>query len=101
MIDHIWYYSMRIYFGIREIEFEIRLTHNSKHTYIHRHADEMHQLIEKPFVCARVYIMELKIKVNTYYQYLLYIFTIMDLSSGVLHIIHHSSVQGESTPNLL
>ena len=62
----------------------------------------MHQLIENAFVYVQVYITELKIKVNTYYQYLLYIFAIMDLSSGILHIIHHSSVvQGESTSNLL
>ena len=65
------------------------------------YSDEIHKLVEKAFVCVSVNITELKIKVNTYYQYLLYIFTIMNLSSGVLHIIHHSSVQGESTPNLL
>ena len=86
-MDHIWYFSVHIILG--SVKSNLKL-HVSLNTYKMR-------IGEEAYVC--VYIIKLKLKsipiISTYH-----IFTIMNLASGVLHIIHHSSVQGESTPNL-
>jgi hypothetical protein len=87
-------FSMHIILGSVKLNLKLH-TRKSKHT--HTKCANW-----QGGVCLRIY-HKIRIKVNTYYQctYYIYIFTIMNLASGVLHIIHHSSVQGESTPNLL
>ena len=88
LMDHIWYFFVHIILGSVKSNLKLRVSLN---TYEMRIGEEAY------VVC--VYIIKLKLKsipiTSTYH-----IFTIMNLASGVLHIIHHSSVQGESTPNL-